>query len=323
VSDFEKAVLALTPGQVSEPVLTSFGYHIIKLESKQGDKFHARHILIPIQLAGAHLDEVDAKTDTLERRGADQSDPTALDSAAALIGAKVNQAPPLRQGDRAQSGLGPVPDAGIWAFEARPGETSGVIETREASYVFRLDSLQPGGIAPLDQIRDVVRRIVMSQKKREAARQLAETLAADIARRRMPLDSAAKRRSARLVTIGPFTRAQPTPMFSQEAAAVGAAFGAPVGQVSDPVVGERAIYLVQPVARRLADSTAFTKQLATQREQALQTARQNRVRLVLSSLRAGAKVEDRRKELEQANRAAEELQQGLQKTRGSARGPQP
>lgn len=321
-SQFERAALALKPGQMSEPVLSPFGYHIIKLESKSGAKYHARHVLIPIELAGAHLDEVDAKTDTVERRGADQTDPTALDSAAALIGAKVNVAPPVREGERVRIGLSTVPDAGLWAFTARRGETSSVIETNEAAYVFRLDSVAPGGIAPLDQIREVVRRIVISQKKREAARQQAEGLAADIARGRTTLDSGAKRIQAPISIVGPFTRLQPAPALSDEPAVVGAAFGVPLGQVSTAVAGQRAVYLVQPIARHPADSTSFAKQLANERQQALQAARQTRVRLVLSSLRETAKVDDRRKELEQANRAAQELQEGLQKERGSTRAGQ-
>ncbi len=318
-SQFERAALGLRPGQISEPVLSPFGYHIIKLESKSGDKYHARHILVPIELVGAHLDEVDARIDSLDRRAAEQVDGAELDSAALEVGARVEVAAPVREGERVQAGRETVPDAALWAFEGRRGETSPVIETERASYVFRLDSLIPGGTAPLQQIRDVVHRVVVLQKKREAARQIAEELAKDLSTGRTTLEAAAKRYDAPITTIGPFTRANPAPALQEEPVVVGAAFGVPLSGASQPIMGQRSVYLVQPIARRQADSTAFLKQLPVQREQALQVARQARVRLVLSSLREQAKVDDRRKALAEAQRAAAAQQEALQRTQKGIR----
>lgn len=46
VKEFEETVFNMRPGEVSEIVETQFGYHIIKLNEKQGDKVRSQHILI-------------------------------------------------------------------------------------------------------------------------------------------------------------------------------------------------------------------------------------------------------------------------------------
>jgi peptidyl-prolyl cis-trans isomerase SurA len=52
VTEFEEVAFTLDVGEVSHPVKTAFGYHIIQPLEKQGDKVRARHILInpPVSL---------------------------------------------------------------------------------------------------------------------------------------------------------------------------------------------------------------------------------------------------------------------------------
>ena len=46
VPEFEEAVTQLELGELSEPVRTPFGYHIIQLIDRDEEQFHARHILV-------------------------------------------------------------------------------------------------------------------------------------------------------------------------------------------------------------------------------------------------------------------------------------
>src|SRR5207247_9750878 len=163
----------LTPGELGQPALSSFGYHLIRVDAAKGDSLHVRHILIPIVPQGQHLDQIDARTDSLDHLAAEQTDGSRLDSAAQRLHLPVAAAPTLIQGDRLTLGRYVIPDVSVWAFEARPGETSPLIEGERGNYVFRLDSLYAAGTPPLAQIHDRVLAAARSGKKRVIARQRA------------------------------------------------------------------------------------------------------------------------------------------------------
>jgi len=54
---FEEAARKLTVGQVSPPVLTEFGYHLIKLEGVEGEQVRVRHILVTVQPTPRDLEQ--------------------------------------------------------------------------------------------------------------------------------------------------------------------------------------------------------------------------------------------------------------------------
>ncbi len=313
---FEQAALALRPGQISQPVLTRFGYHIIKLDSKTNDGFRASHILIPIELQGDHLDLVDERGDSLDFLAGEQSDPSALDSVASMMGLAVRTAPPLPEDTRLQlayfdetSGTvvsAAVPDAGLWAFEALEGETSPVIETNDAFYVFRLDSIAEAGIPSFDAVRPAVQRDAVRAEQWSRTEALAAEIDRDI-RAGSSLEEAASPRDLNVVTLPPFTRVNPSPAIAGAPEAVGVAFGLGAGEISGPTRGEQAIYFVETLERFAADSAAWLEQIDQQRSQIMQQARQLRVRAILASLRRHAEIIDRRQELARAQRQQADL----------------
>src|SRR5438270_279844 len=224
VAPFAAAVRRLTPGVLSEPVRTQFGLHLIRVDSVKGDSVRVRHILVPIALQGAHLDAVDARTDTLDRLAADQNNGSRLDSAAHRLNLPLAHAPKLIEGERLTLGTSTVPDVSVWAFEARPGETSPVIDAPQASYVFRLDSLEAAGVPPLASIRARVLAAARYEKKEEVARERAKQ-ANTVLHDAGDLVVAGRALGYQVEKLGPFTRVTAPAQFARNPVVLGTAFG--------------------------------------------------------------------------------------------------
>src|SRR6266540_6613986 len=132
VQPFLDAVKRLRPGQLSAPVATEFGYHLIRVDAARGDSVKVRHLLVPIELQGAHRDLVESRTDTLDRFAAEQENGAQLDSVARRLGLPVAKAAPLVQGDRLTPGRVPpfseVKDGAI--AEARQEKKKALVHPR-------------------------------------------------------------------------------------------------------------------------------------------------------------------------------------------------
>ena len=99
---FDSAAFSLPLNTLSQPVRSQFGYHLIEVTSRKGNKAKGRHILIPIEIAGAHRDQLDAQADSLEKLGADKADPAALDTVARALKLPVAKAGPVQEGTKVQ-----------------------------------------------------------------------------------------------------------------------------------------------------------------------------------------------------------------------------
>ncbi|HUL03840.1 MAG TPA: peptidyl-prolyl cis-trans isomerase [Gemmatimonadales bacterium] len=293
---FVAGMRQLAPGALSQPVLSSFGYHIIRVDAVRHDSLHVRHILIPVELHGAHLDYVEARADTLDKLVAERSDGSALDSVGRKLGLRVVSGTRVMEGQRLTLGRYVIPDVSVWAFENNVGETSPVIDARPAYYVFRLDSLIPAGTPPLIEIRGAVLGAARLAKKHDAAARRADEVARALSGV-TDLTRTAPTPGLTVQTVGPFTRLSPPPLLQGNALVVGAAFGLKPGERSGVIADRSGFFIVQGVRRVAADSLAWLNQKESQRQELLQPVRQARVQAYLAALRSHARIVDRRKEL--------------------------
>ena len=84
--------------------------------------------------------------------------------------------------------------------------------------------------------------------------------------------------------------------------AIGAAFSLPIGSVSQPIRVYDGIFVERVDKRVMTDKAEWEKQKAVQRAQVTDQLKQQKIRDFLQNLREQAKVVDKRKEVEAANR---------------------
>jgi peptidyl-prolyl cis-trans isomerase SurA len=68
VREFSNVAFSLRPGQVSSPVRTQYGYHLIKAERTRGAEMHLRHILFRPTITDADAFRARARADTVADR---------------------------------------------------------------------------------------------------------------------------------------------------------------------------------------------------------------------------------------------------------------
>jgi peptidyl-prolyl cis-trans isomerase D len=297
---FEDAAYALKVGELSQPVLTPFGWHIIKVDERKGDTLDLRHILVPIAQSDSSATRTDRRADSLASKAGSQEDPKKFDEAAKALGLTPATVVVIDK-ERLTFAGRYVPSVSAWAFSGvRPGETSDLFDSPEAYYLARVDSITPGGPQPLSAVKEEIRRRLAREKRIEKLRPAAEQLAA--AAKAGTLEAAAAAAKLTVEKTPAFARVDAAPGLGQFTEAIGAAFGAPVGQVAGPFKAQEALAVIRVDSRTEASRVSFEAEKLLQRSQLEQSLRQQRFEEFLANLRESVKVEDRRAKVQSALR---------------------
>lgn len=294
VPEFEHAAFALKVGQVSEPVKTQFGWHLIKATERKGDTLAIRHILLAVKQNDSTAAATDRRADELSTLAGGATDPAKLDSAAAKLGLLVTQIP-VQEGQTTTYLGRPVGGITGWAFSGMAvGETSDLLDDESGYYLVRLDSMTRGGKQPFESVR---KEIMQALKERKAVQNLVATGEALLAGAKASgIDAAAAKAGLTVAQAGPFNRLGFVQGLGYYNEAVGTAFALPIGTPGVATTTEAVVVMVV-VARVDATRESFDAQKGPMREQTVQSLREQKVRLFLDNLRRGAKIVDRRLEI--------------------------
>lgn len=181
---FESALFALQKGQISAPVLSSEGYHVIWLRdvrSGQAKPFEE----VKDDLAKQMLDsERERKFSEVAGKLTDliYQDPSSLEPAAKALGLTIQTTPPFTRSGGAGIAANPkVVEAAFSNGVLVEGNTSDPVELGPNHIVVvHVAKHTPATPKPLAEVRDVIRQRVLTERAEAAAKQRADALYAKL-----------------------------------------------------------------------------------------------------------------------------------------------
>ena len=176
VPAFEEAAFSAKPNEVVGPVLSAFGFHIIKVFEKKNEaeeeQVHAAHILLKINSSPSTLDELRRKAILFSYDAQDYGFDTAVDTHQVEIQSAEN----LAVDGNFISGIGFFRSAIRFAFNSKLEEVSDPLENDKYYIVATLDSISPPGVKPFDEVKTRITRDLTNKITKEKTEVLTQTM---------------------------------------------------------------------------------------------------------------------------------------------------
>ena len=291
VKEFENAAFRMKVGEVSGPVRTQFGLHIIKLTGKDNRELKLSSIVLPLTPSSQ------TKNDVFERARdfAYNARESEFTKEAQSMGLETKETQVQEKG-------GIVPGIGLnegvvqWAFKNSTGTVSEPFTVPNGYVVFTITATKNAGVKPFDEVKESLKPVVLRKKKVAKTEELAASLRAKLS----PSDSltriATLDSSIKVQNSGQFTLAVGVPGVGRDMSFIGAVSGLSVRQISPPVSGLRGAYLIQLFSKSTFDSSAYASEHDVLRNQLLQEKKNKFLGDWIAKLKENADIEDDREE---------------------------
>ncbi|MCS6781181.1 MAG: peptidyl-prolyl cis-trans isomerase [Geminicoccaceae bacterium] len=233
--ELDRALFALSPGEVSAPVQSPFGWHLLRLEKSEPETVkplaEVRDELAKDLARRAAAERLPAVADRLDDALA-AGEP--LEAAARQVGARHYRLPAVDATGRDEKGL-PIAEPALSKemleeiARLGPGQSSLLVHGKDDRYfVARVEAVTPARAQSLAEVRTAAEIGWRFAEQRRLARERARALLARLEAGATPADLAREDSTLVLHTIGPLRRVDSEPKLGPEV--VRALFTAPLGK---------------------------------------------------------------------------------------------
>lgn len=256
VKEFEETAFSLKNDEISDPIRTQFGWHILQIMGRRTEggkeQVNARHILLKIRTSNETLDAAFKTANNIlnDISGSDLADAAAKNNTTVEntgLFTRNSSIPKIGYDKRVNE----------FAFENKVGTLSPVFETDAAIIVAKVSEHVPAGIASFEEAYEEVKRDYINDLALTMCSQEMDKIYADI-ESGMSFEKASKKAGYDVINSGEITRERSIPVIGRNPKVIGKIFSLDnPGDMSEPFAYENGWAIVKLIERQSADLSKY------------------------------------------------------------------
>lgn len=300
VKPFADQAFSMKAGEISDPVKTEFGWHVIRVNEVHPEMTR------PLEAVQEEIRAqiVERKARLVAFDAADSAWDAAYDEGSLAAAAEARnlalvETELFTRSGQEVAGIQEPRKFAAAAFELGDGEISDVQEMSDGYYLLEVIAAQPARVPELADIAQAVRADALASKRSDLARQAAEEML-QAARQGETLEQLAQAKGLKVEKTDFFGRQEPIPAIGGARQISEAAFGlSETAPWPEKVFSaNQSWYVVRLAGRRAADEAGFDEQKERIAQQLRQQQQAEAFEALLAQLRTQSKIEINREVLE-------------------------